>query len=66
MHFTHDKWSIDVDVLIDDSPKNMKKFADRSVSYGRPICFKQTWNPECQKKYMTIDRLSDIMTRCYG
>jgi len=64
--FTHDKWSADVDVLIDDSPSKLKKFKDRSVAYGNPICMKQTWNTECQKKYMSIDRLSDIMTRVFG
>ena len=66
MHYTKHKWSIDVDVLIDDSPEKMNKFADRSVNYGRPICYKQTWNQDSQKKYMSIDRLSDIMTRLFG
>ena len=65
-HYTHDKWSIDVDVLIDDSPEKLKIFKDRSVAYGQPICYKQTWNEECRKSTMSIDRLSDIMTRCYG
>jgi 5'(3')-deoxyribonucleotidase len=65
-HYTHDKWSIDVDVLIDDSPEKLKIFKERSVSYGNPICMRQTWNTDCQKKYMTIDRLSDIMTRVFG
>ena len=41
-------------------------FSDRSVAYGRPICMKQSWNDESQKKYMTINRLSDIMTRVFG
>jgi len=66
MHYTKHKWSIDVDVLIDDSPEKLDIFNDRSVAYGRPICYKQTWNPKSQKKYMTIDRLSDIMTRVFG
>ena len=66
MHYTKEKWSIDVDVLIDDSPEKLDIFNDRSVAYGKPICFKQTWNTESQKKYMTIDRLSDIMTRVFG
>ena len=65
-YFTHDKWSIDVDVLIDDSPEKLDIFNDRSVAYGKPICYKQTWNQESQKKYITIDRLSDIMTRVFG
>ena len=65
-HYTHDKWAVDVDVLIDDSPEKLKKFKDRSVAYGNPICFKQTWNKECQDSTMSIDRLSDIMTKCYG
>ena len=66
IHYTKEKWSVDVDVLIDDSPEKLDIFADRSVAYGRPICYKQTWNQDSQKKYITIDRLSDIMTRCYG
>ena len=65
MHYTKHKWSIDVDVLIDDSPEKLDIFADRSVAYGRPICFKQTWNKECQKKYMSIDRLSDIISKIH-
>ena len=66
MHFTHDKWSIDVDVMVDDSPEKMDKFKDRSVAYGHPICYKQTWNKESQKKYMSIDRLSDLTKRVFG
>ena len=66
IHFTHDKWAVDVDVLIDDSPEKLKKFKDRSVAYGQPICMRQSWNKDCQDNMITIDRLSDIMTRCYG
>ena len=65
-NFTHDKWSIDVDVLIDDSPEKMNQFKEKSVANGNPICFKQTWNPECQTKYMTIDRLSDLIGKVFG
>ena len=65
-HFTKEKWSIDVDVLIDDSPEKLEIFDKRSVAYGRPICMRQTWNTESQKKYMTIDRLSDLTTRVFG
>ena len=65
-HYTKQKWSIDVDVLIDDSPEKLDIFNDRSVAYGKPICYKQTWNQDSQKKYMSIDRLSDIMTRVFG
>ena len=66
IHYTKDKWSIDVDVLIDDSPEKLEIFDKRSVNYGRPICYKQSWNQDSQKKYMSIDRLSDIMTRVFG
>ena len=58
--------SVDVDVLIDDSPEKLDIFKDRSVAYGNSICYKQSWNQDSQKKYMTIDRLSDIMTRVFG
>ena len=61
-HYTKKKWSIDVDVLIDDSPEKLKDFDEKSVNGGRAICMKQTWNKECQKKYHSIDRLSDIIS----
>ena len=32
------------------------------VNGGKAICMKQTWNKDCQKKYHSIDRLSDIMS----
>jgi 5'(3')-deoxyribonucleotidase len=66
IHFEKQKWSIDVDVLIDDSPEKLKIFDERSVNYGRAICYKQTWNQECHTKYMSIDRLSDITTKLFG
>ena len=66
IHYTKDKWSIDVDVLIDDSPEKLDDFNEKSVSGGKAICMKQTWNQECHTKYMSIDRLSDITTRLFG
>ena len=66
MYYTKEKWSIDVDFLIDDSPEKLDIFNDRSVNHGKPICYKQTWNTECHDKYMSIDKLSDIMTRLFG
>ena len=65
-HYTKHKWSVDVDVLIDDSPEKLKKFADRSVNYGKAICFKQPWNESCQNDYMCIDRLSDVCDKLFG
>ena len=65
-HYTQNKWAVDIDVLIDDSPAKLKKFNDRSVNHGHSICMKQSWNKECQESSMSIDRLSDIMTICYG
>ena len=65
-HYTKHKWSIDVDVLIDDSPEKLDIFKDRSVAYGNSICYKQTWNQQCRKNTISIDRLSDIMTRVFG
>ena len=66
IHFTHHKWSREIDVLIDDSPNKLKSFKKKSICNGTPICFKQTWNKKCHESTMTIDRLSDIMTRCFG
>ena len=65
-HYTKHKWAVDVDILIDDSPEKLSDFDEKSVNNGRPICMKQTWNEDCQDKYMSIDRLSDIMTRVFG
>ena len=65
-HYTKHKWSVDVDVLIDDSPEKLEIFNDRSVNYGKAIRYRQTWNESCQDKYMTIDRLSDIIDRLFG
>ena len=65
-HYTKHKWSVDVDVLIDDSPEKLEIFNERSVNYGKAIRYRQTWNESCQDKYMTIDRLSDIIDRLFG
>ena len=65
-HYTQDKWAVDVDVLIDDSPAKLKKFNERSVNHGHSICMKQSWNRECQDSSMSIDRLSDIMSLVFG
>ena len=66
IHFTKNKWAVDVDVLIDDSPEKLEDFAKQSVTGGYPICMKQSWNQECHTKYMSIDRLSDITTQIFG
>ena len=65
-HYTHKKHLVDVDVLIDDSPSKLGRFKKQSVNNGTPIVFKQTWNTKSQKSKMSIDRLSDIMTRVFG
>ena len=64
--FTHDKWKADVDVLVDDSPDKMNEFKEKSINNGHPICYKQTWDTKCQTKYMSIDRLSDLIGNCFG
>ena len=66
IHYTKHKHLVDVDVLIDDSPEKLEKFADRSVNHGSAICYKQSWNQQCRDKGIAIDRLSDIMTRVFG
>ena len=60
INYTKHKWSVDVDVLIDDSPEKLEDFNKQSVNDGISICMKQSWNQECHTKYMSIDRLSDI------
>ena len=66
MHYTHKKWSVDVDVLIDDSPEKLSVFKKKSVSGGVPIVYRQTWNTKSQKSKISIDRLSDIMSITFG
>jgi 5'(3')-deoxyribonucleotidase len=61
IHYTHEKWKIDVDILIDDSPKKLKEFKEKSVNSGDAICFKRNWNMELHNSYHSIDRLSDIV-----
>jgi 5'(3')-deoxyribonucleotidase len=66
IHYTQNKWAVDVDVLIDDSPSKLEQFKSRSVNYGEAICMNQTWNKDVRDKYINIDRLSDIMTKVFG
>ena len=66
IHYTKNKWSINVDVLIDDSPEKLKDFDEKSVNHGHSICMKQSWNKECQASSISIDRLSDIMSLVFG
>ena len=66
IHFTKNKYLVDVDVLIDDSPEKLLDFNDKSISGGRAICMKQSWNQECQDSSMSIDRLSDITSMVFG
>ena len=60
LHFTSNKWKVDVDFLIDDKPKNLELFAKQSVSGGMPICFSQPWNTDLHDKYTTITSISEI------
>ena len=53
---------VDVDYLIDDSPEKLDNFNDKSVNNGKSICMKQAWNQDCHNRYLSIDRLSDLMT----
>ena len=59
-NFEKNKYLVDVDMLIDDSPEKLKDFREKSINTGIPICMKQSWNQECHNVYMSIDRLSDI------
>jgi 5'(3')-deoxyribonucleotidase len=61
IHFTKEKHLVDVNVLIDDSPEKLEKFNNESITGGKAICMKQSWNQECHNMYMGIDRLSDLM-----
>ena len=66
MHYTHKKWSVDVDVLVDDSPKKLGMFKKKSITGGVSIVYRQTWNTKSQKSKISIDRLSDIMSITFG
>ena len=65
IHYTKNKWAVDVDVLIDDSPEKLQDFKTKSVVGGVSICMKQSWNKQCQNSTMSIDRLSDITTMIF-
>ena len=65
MYYTHKKWSVDVDVLVDDSPSKLSTFKNKSINNGVPIVYRQTWNTKSQKSKITIDRLSDLMYVCF-
>ena len=62
MYYTKNKWSIDVDYLIDDSPEKLDDFNKMSVNGGKAGCMKQSWNKQCQNSNISIDRLSDIIS----
>tara|TARA_Y100000034_G_scaffold36357_1_gene44778 strand:+ start:4874 stop:5431 length:558 start_codon:yes stop_codon:yes gene_type:complete len=64
IYYTHDKWKANTDILIDDSISKLKKFQENSN--GIPICMKRNWNKKCWNKYISINRLSDIMSICFG
>jgi 5'(3')-deoxyribonucleotidase len=66
IHYTKNKWAIDVDVLIDDSPEKLNDFKEKSIVGGVPICMKQSWNKQCQNSSISIDRLSDVMSLVFG
>jgi len=66
MHYTHKKWSVDVDVLVDDSPAKLGMFKKKSINKGVPICYCQTWNTKSQRSKMTIVRLSDLIDKLFG
>ena len=61
---TKQKWAVDVDVLIDDSPEKLEDFDKQSVNGGRAICMKQNLESRMLiPKYKSIDRLSDLITK---
>ena len=62
INYTKHKWSIDVDVLVDDSPEKLDDFDKQSINGGKAGCMKQSWNRQCQKSNISIDRLSDIIS----
>ena len=59
-HYTHKKYSVDIDVLIDDSPTKLIDYKKYSINNGIPICYNQNWNIECRKKMISINRLSEV------
>ena len=66
IHFEKNKHLVDVDILIDDSADKLETFTNESVNNGQAICMKQSWNKQCQKSTMSIDRLSDIIGKVFG
>ena len=60
-HYIREKWLIDVDLLIDDSPHKLKAFKQKSVSSGLPVKMERLWNKSISENYVTIDRISKII-----
>ena len=42
--------------------KKLDDFNKMSVNGGKAVCMKQSWNRQCQKSNISIDRLSDIIS----
>lgn len=64
--YTHKKFAADVDILVDDSPSKLGRFAKQSINNGTAVVFRQPWNVKSQKSKMTIDRLGDLIGRVFG
>ena len=60
-YYIREKWLIDVDLLIDDSPYKLKAFKQKSVSKGLPIRMDRLWNQSISDDYIGIGRVSDVI-----
>lgn len=59
LHFTTDKWAIDVDYLIDDSPNNYDDWVKHRGSDTTFVVFDQLYNQHVKSK-SRIHRLKDL------
>lgn len=59
IHYTDEKWKVNCNILVDDYPVNLDTFSKYT---GEVICVKHLYNEEAQRKYKTIDSISEIPT----
>jgi|ETNmetMinimDraft_19_1059907.scaffolds.fasta_scaffold35150_3 5'(3')-deoxyribonucleotidase len=60
-YYISEKWMIDVNILIDDSPHKLKAFKQKSVSKGLSVRMDRLWNQSVSNSYLSISRLSDVI-----
>lgn len=58
--FTHKKFLLDVDILLDDKPKTIKGF-NKTVRKGKAICFAQPWNEGVEPRVSSWEEFLNVV-----